>query len=161
MHSARPYEDWIERLQAEDGASILKLAKFLNRFGCLLWQYRNGKASEQTDNDVADGEYDDEDSRQQWESKDQWKTEDENLIEILNSFLKIDPKLFHSKTEDSTIDWQDVVQFVYKLTRRQEDNTLNFWSKHDSTMELVEVALKDVEGVYNFSVMAKHDLTKE
>lgn len=158
-HTDMGWANWKRDSEAEDEECSRKLMQFLNRFGCILWKFRENKP-------LVDGEEDEdeEDDEEQNEGKDtdnKWLEEDRQLLEILNSFLKVNPRLW-TTNETTVIDWQDVARMVFSTAQRSCDaNPELVWWERDSMLESMFVELSDVEEVYDVTVLPKHDLSKE
>lgn len=170
-HSEKGWEDWQRDSQLEEERVMARLMKFLNRFGCILWRFRENKPlvdGGEEGEDVDEDEYDEKENQKYAEKE--WLEEDKQLLEILISFLKINPKLWTSAvgtaaglTSGSLIDWVAVAKMVYHSVQRPCDrNPENtWWEGRDSVLETRVVELKDVDEVYDVNVLPKHDLGKE
>lgn len=146
--------------EEQDEVHVRKLMKFLNRFGCPLWNFREGRPIV----DLTTESDDDEDEK--W-LKEDWTDEDRQLLEIFTSFVKINP-IFWQKPTDSTtesssslIDWKNVARKAYLSAIEYNKNPESVWWEGNSTLEPMEVDLKDVETIYEVFVLPKHDLTEE
>lgn len=162
-HSDKSWEDWMAESQAEDVECVRRLTKFLNRFGCALWKLRENKPVVEAD--AEEGGVDDADVEEKYLS-DHLLEEDKQLLEILNSFLKINLKYWTSNVPTgeaaTSIDWKNVARMVFSAAQQAvNDNPESVWWERDSMLESIFVELKDVEEVYDLAVLPKHDLSKE
>lgn len=150
-HSDKAWDAWRREAESEEEVCVRRLMKFLHRFGCTMWNYRENRP-------LVEG--DDESASQETGHSDVWLEEDHQLVEILNSFLKINPR-FWAAADTSVIDWQDVARIVFATASRSCDgNPEDVWWECDSVLESMSVDLRDIEEVYDVSVLSKHDLCK-
>lgn len=157
-HSEKAWQNWRRESEAEEELCVRKLMKFLNRFGCTLWKFRENKPQVE----VGEADEEDEENEQKFMS-DTWLEEDRQLLEILISFLRINPRQWTGSSVDSAvIDWQDVARMVFETAHRPcEYNPENAWWERDSTLESMFIEIKDVDEVYDVTIMPKHDLSQE
>lgn len=146
------FEKWVDELEKQDDDLMKRIVKFLNRFGCLLWDYRYNKAS-----DNVPEEEDDEEEENSNQFTNELTEEDISLIEIVNGFLKmpisLSSLLMVAKPDE--IDWNRVLRLIFNALQPDSGNA---WSEKYTLFESIEIDVHEVVACYELVVMAKHDL---